>query len=524
MSTRANTEIFPLSRYVLSVHSSSITSLSSSPRGASGGIVDFPKALMSRSRLMGQKIDSRFDPSPGSHFTGVAQTRGLTQVSTQQPSLEASDRQARPYETYGRPYDTEQAPEPFAGPIFAVWPPHNGNVAKAPTVHCRILTRKRRKPVWYVSVCVGGKQRQKQYPVTAEGEAKARELQAAWVAEVMGLASVVRERPTRLTLAKLRAYESLDDLLVAMGWTQADVLRLVATQATVRAQPKLFSVAVAEYLAARKGRISERQYGNYSTVLNRFSVFLGKTKNIGEVTTADVDAFLKGLGVGPKSWNNYRDDLSSFFGWGAKAPRRWLSDNPVEAVERNRARDVLTPGGVRILSAVRAAEVMTWLETQRPHLVPFFAVTLFAGVRTEQEMARLARDIGIHGLGEYLREGTLYMTAQQTKDGRPRGVPFAPNLLAWLVAYPLTAASCLPPGGDEYTVVRSELGLAHNVLRHTSVSACAALHGITEAAMRHGNSERIIRDRYLARVSKEEAQAFYSIMPRTAAKRTHAAA
>jgi hypothetical protein len=51
------------------------------------------------------------------------------------------------------------------------------------------------------------------------------------------------------------------------------------------------------------------------------------------VKTLTVTAWLKSKGeMKKKSWNNYRNDLFTFFAWCAAKPRCWIPDNPVAPV------------------------------------------------------------------------------------------------------------------------------------------------------------------------------------------------
>jgi hypothetical protein len=77
----------------------------------------------------------------------------------------------------------------------------------------------------------------------------------------------------------------------------------------------------------------------------------------------------------------------------------------------------------------------------------------------------------------------------------------------------VTPNSLLGGNRAEYAQIRKKWNIPHDGLRHTSISACTSLHGFTEATLRHGNSEKIIRDHYLDRYDVDETQAFYSILP-----------
>lgn len=147
---------------------------------------------------------------------------------------------------------------------------------------------------------------------------------------------------------------------------------------------------------------------------------------------------------------------------------------------------------------------------------------MFAGVRPDREkgeLGKLADAIERDGRRPYFRANTLHITAAISKDGRPRTIPLPGNLLAWLERYPVTPDALRGGNANEYAAIRAKWAVPHDGLRHTSVSACAALHGITEAVVRHGNSERICLDNYMDLMTKDEAADFYSIMP--TAPQTH---
>jgi DNA-binding transcriptional regulator PaaX len=71
-----------------------------------------------------------------------------------------------------------------------------------------------------------------------------------------------------------------------------------------------------------------------------------------------------------------------------------------------------------------------------------------------------------------------------------------------------------PGNWGQYQEIRACFRIPHDGLRHTAVSAFVAKFGsLANAALEFGNSERIIREAYLRRMSKEEAEAFYGIFP-----------
>lgn len=203
------------------------------------------------------------------------------------------------------------------------------------------------------------------------------------------------------------------------------------------------------------------------------------------------------------------------FNWFIAAPRRWISENPATALPRFRKRDVL-PGKIEVLTSDVARDLMHWLERDKPHWVTIFALALFAGIRPDRddgEMAKLADAVRRGEAIKIFRGDSMFLTADMTKDGRPRRVPLPDNLRSWLQQYPATEESLRGGTRSEYASIRAKWKIPHDGLRHTSISACAALHGVTEAAMRHGNSEKICRDHYLSLFSEDEATSFFQIQP-----------
>lgn len=100
-----------------------------------------------------------------------------------------------------------------------------------------------------------------------------------------------------------------------------------------------------------------------------------------------------------------------------------------------------------------------------------------------------------------------------------RLVTIQPNLAAWLRAYPLDRFTIIPRNAQKVRrKVFDAFGLTHDVLRHKFISMFVArFRSLGEAALQAGNSESIIRKRYLDLKSKEEAEPFFAIMPRHAA-------
>lgn len=114
------------------------------------------------------------------------------------------------------------------------------------------------------------------------------------------------------------------------------------------------------------------------------------------------------------------------------------------------------------------------------------------------------------------KEGKISISAEVSKVREPRWIIIHPNLDAWLRAYPLEKFPFIVPDFQRRrAALGKELGLSHDVLRHTFISMFVAkFRSIGEAALQAGNSELIIRRHYLELKSAAEAEEFYGIMPK----------
>jgi hypothetical protein len=325
-----------------------------------------------------------------------------------------------------------------------------------------------------VTGTIRGKQRKQHFTDLAEAE----ETQAEWELERTLAASAARPKLTRLTREELAQAEAANELLRGTGMTVMDAVRHLLRSPPVKRVEVTFKAAYEQFLEAKKEHISARQHRNYESAARRFSSHIGAKILISDITTDQIVSWLKSLDCGKKSWNTYRDDLGAIFSWFVSPPRCWLADGgPVSAVERFRKRHT-SPGLPKRLPVPQCRELMAYLEAEQPHWVTFFATTLFAGLRPDGEMTKLAEAIRRDGLHVYLRGATIYISAEIAKDGRERFVPLPENLSRWYAAYPPSADSMHPGHSDEYAAIRRRFKIPHDGLRHSSATACAVLHGV----------------------------------------------
>lgn len=270
--------------------------------------------------------------------------------------------------------------------------------------------------------------------------------------------------------------------------------------------------------------VRERSRRQLESTLKQFEKFLGKGNaeigeavHVHEITAEDVERFLRqlrakdGTKASQKTWNNYRADLSSFFGWCGEHQRRWIGDNPAARVKKFKklGRDIPAT-----LTVNEAEALMRHVEQfAGGAMVRYFALAIFAGLRTgpEGELHKLARHPDRDKLID-LKNGVIHITPEISKTRDKRQVAIRPALRAWLER---SAPEILPTNHDRLVkAIRAKFKLSHDVLRHTFFSChVGAFRSVGDAALEGGNSESIIKTHYLNLTTRAEAEAFWRIAP-----------
>jgi hypothetical protein len=362
-----------------------------------------------------------------------------------------------------------------------------------------------------VTVSIGHCQRKRE--TTSFEEAQA--IQQIWELERVQSHASLRPKITALTHDQLREAEAAQMILRGSGLSLLQAAQHTLQNRPAAGQNKDLALAVDEFLTARKQFVSAKQFENYKLAGTRFSESVGKV-GLQDVSAEAANKWLKNLGISPKTWNTYRNDLSAIFNWFIL--QKWIATNPIKDVERFSRRRV----GYNIPHRLQIADcqaIMAEVEKLFPEWVVYFALTLIGGIRAcvkKGEIAKLARVVKRDGVEKYFHDQIVDIPAEVAKTGAPRQRHLPENLRAWLSKYPVSSDTICPVERrrEYYTEVRPHFSLQHNDLRHTAISAHVAHHGeIGLTALEFGTSESEIKHCYLNRMSKDEAEAFYSIFP-----------
>jgi hypothetical protein len=273
--------------------------------------------------------------------------------------------------------------------------------------------------------------------------------------------------------------------------------------------------AIKEYVASRQedvehGNLSNRQFASYRCELRALESWF-RRKTVAELTALALTEFFKRGNASKKSYNNRRGLISAFLKYGLL--KDWIAENVVTKVPYFRRVDHRR-GSALTLSVKQCSEIMTWAEENHGGaLVPFIALCLFAGIRPdlyEGEISKLdAKDVR-------LDTGVILIEPHVSKVRMKRSITIQPNLAAWFRAYPLDEFPIMPCGLRRLRLkFRKQFGLTHDILRHTFISMFVGkFRSMGDAALQAGNSESIIRKHYLDLKTPDEAEEFFSIMPK----------
>lgn len=286
-------------------------------------------------------------------------------------------------------------------------------------------------------------------------------------------------------------------------------------------------LASRQSVGSRGQPISEAWEKKLRQQLERFAAhFTGPLETL---TGNEIESWLNGLkgvnnkrkatsvAVGAHTRANYRAAILSlvrFAKFKRHLSRDWSELDDVQAAKPHDAEvKILTP------------EQLTKLLARAPaSLVPFLAITAFAGVRHE-EMVSATKKILLDWRDIDLDAGTIYIRKGVAKTGRDRLVPIPANLSAWLGRYrqPNGPVCELSNTGSAINRAKKKAGIpagkneTRNTLRKSFISyRLAQVKNAGQVAEEAGTSVAKIRSNYKRPAPESEAKRWFDIWPTSA--------
>lgn len=244
---------------------------------------------------------------------------------------------------------------------------------------------------------------------------------------------------------------------------------------------------------------------------SRLDIFSQKfNRDISSISTGDVQQFLDGLKLAPKTKKNYRGILRVLFSFAEGYNYIIKGSNPVK--DTRKIKDV--GGDIEIYSP---DDISKLLKHASPDLLPVIAIGAFAGLRAA-EIERLEwADID-------LAHGHIEVKKKKAKNRSRRLVPILPNLAQWLADYSkrtgkvqmLSTALIRDARAD--CCQKSGVKWKDNALRHSFIShRLADIKNTAQVALEAGNTEDVIFSSYRELVTPEDAKAWFAVAPETPA-------
>lgn len=273
-------------------------------------------------------------------------------------------------------------------------------------------------------------------------------------------------------------------------------------------QPVSVEDLVQEYLKALEGRSESHR----KTIALRLRKATDRFRcNIGDITSKDVDSWLRSMKVGPLTRNHHRTALISLFRYAQRKDYLPIGLSAAEKSETAREK----PRSIEWYSPKQATHLINAID---PLWRPYVAIGLFAGIRPQETFRLDWSDI---------KADHIEVRASGSKVGVRRIVPLVPNLSQWLASYRQKSGPVCPvfKGGDlsraqsvsKALRAAAEQGgfkVIYDGLRHSFITfRVADIQNLPQVALEAGNSPAIIQEHYNGRSTPAEAKKYFGITP-----------
>lgn len=307
----------------------------------------------------------------------------------------------------------------------------------------------------------------------------------------------------------------------------SEVMQIALEQVRPQSITPLFPAMANEYLRSKENENLDKEHlRKIAGKVRRFSEYFADDR-AGNITPERVQTFLDTLTgraggkPAPRTVQDYMVCLSELFSYGVK--RGIVKKNPLDAMDKPQVKPEGEPETITTEDTQKILAYACSYTACRPYL-PALLLALFCGIRPAELGRMKYKDLFPGGRAE------AYLSRAITKTSVDRIAKIRSNLAAWLN---YTAKSGLHgepddfilPGETEkkrsenYTrnLERVETGagvtIPRDALRHTAATMICALDGMADAAEELGNDIKTLQKHYRHAVTKDEALAFFGIMP-----------
>jgi integrase len=264
-----------------------------------------------------------------------------------------------------------------------------------------------------------------------------------------------------------------------------------------------------ELLAAKRADHKSARY--VSDLDNRLEKFASAfDRPIGEITAQEMQEWLVGLNLAPRSRNNFRNNIILLFNF-ARTRGYLVKNQPTEAESLTKAK--AGESDIEIFTPEQMAKLLSHADES---LVLYIAIGGFAGLRTAEIQRLEWPEVKVE-------QGVIEVTAKKAKTGSRRLVPIQPNLREWILPFrrhegPVCWLSTINQKAYDFA---KGLGIewAQNGLRHSYASyRIADAKDAASVALEMGNSPQMLFKHYRELVTPADAKKWWAIMPAPSGK------
>lgn len=278
--------------------------------------------------------------------------------------------------------------------------------------------------------------------------------------------------------------------------------------------PRLVAYVIAECLTAKKSDgLSDVYLASLRTHFKEFPEAF--PCNIGDIPGAEIDRWLRTLGIGPSSRNNHRESLKTLFGF-AKARKDLHKDqDEIDAVTLAKQNS----GDIEIFEP---AELRLIFKRASSALISFLALGAFAGIRHAEILRLEWKDIRF-------ADGIIEIRPAKAKTASRRTIPMLDSLKAWLEPFRHSNGHVYRGAGSSNDIVHlvreiqrkakpnsnvAKFAWKNNGLRHSFISyRVSQTQNVAQVALEAGNSPQIIFRNYRELVTPAAAKEWFEIKP-----------
>ncbi len=377
---------------------------------------------------------------------------------------------------------SSEKPEKPKKPKKADWPKIR------PAIH------KNGTAAWLVDARIDGKGERLFFKTRAEADTKAALLRVARKNEGDAAFSI----PEDLRVEAGRCMERL----APYGKTLTEAVDYFLPYLERTAKPRAIEMLIEEAVSEKKRKGLEKPtIAEFDCRCGQFAdAFPGR--ECGGITMEEIETWLLKF-ADPVSRNNSRKAVVNLYNYAVR--QKYVPMNPAHAIhkvkEGDREIEILTPGQIEALLKNSDAEVL-----------PFFAISAFAGIRPEEMLKLEWSDIK-------WKQNIIRIRDTVSNKTGARNVTIEPTLMAWLKPYKTaTGKVCTPSWRRLFRETREKAKIEHwpaDCLRHSFASYWLQRKRDAPAlALEMGNSVAVILKRYAKPLDEpDDAAKFWAIMP-----------